>query len=59
MTNVLQIQRKQISTGTAIFVEITELGILSEFRGGLIKRGRASVKNRKKAGRILHYRHPA
>jgi transposase len=45
-------------TGTAIFVEsvTTALGLLSEFREMKTKRGRASEKCRKKAGRYPNFR---
>ena len=43
-------------TGAAIlvFVCLTELGLPSEFRVGQTKRGLASLKCRKKAGRFHH-----
>ena len=55
MTNVIQIQKNYLFTGAAILllsrtVSLTELGILSESRVGPTKRGRSSVKCRKKAG---------
>ena len=58
MTNVVQIQRKYIPLLAQPFlfvsraVKLTELGILSECRVGPTKRGHASEKCLKKAGRF-------
>ena len=58
MTYVVQIQKKKNLPGCSHFVEsvITALGLLSDFRKMKTKRGRASEKCHKKAGRFPDFR---